>query len=106
MYEGTPREIVMQQTVMSRVGVDRVLEFAFELARTRPRKKTDLGERSPTASRSRCRTGTNESMRWRRSYPPDISVDRFPLDILTAHFVQRPQTLRCGRREQPVRPTS
>ena len=35
MYcEGTAREIVMQQTVMSRIGVDRVLEFAFELART------------------------------------------------------------------------
>lgn len=34
MYEGTAREILMQQTVMSRIGVDRVLEFAFELART------------------------------------------------------------------------
>ncbi len=31
MYAGTPREIVMQETVMSRIGVDRVLKFAFEL---------------------------------------------------------------------------
>ena len=38
MYEGTEREIVMQQTVMSRTGVDRVLRFAFELARSRPRR--------------------------------------------------------------------
>ena len=38
MYEGTPREIVMQETVMSRYGVDRVLKFAFELAQSRPKK--------------------------------------------------------------------
>jgi len=38
MYAGTPREIVMQETVMSRVGVDRVLQFAFELAQSRPKK--------------------------------------------------------------------
>ena len=38
MYEGTPREIVMQETVMSRHGVDRVLKFAFEQAQARPKK--------------------------------------------------------------------
>ena len=38
MYAGTPREIVMQETVMSRHGVDRVLKFAFELAQSRPKK--------------------------------------------------------------------
>ena len=39
MYEGSEREIVMQQTIMSRVGVDRVLRYAFELARQRPRRR-------------------------------------------------------------------
>ena len=38
MYEGTQREIVVQETVMSRIGVDRVLMFAFELAKSRPKK--------------------------------------------------------------------
>ncbi|HEX5697397.1 MAG TPA: isocitrate/isopropylmalate family dehydrogenase, partial [Rhodoferax sp.] len=38
MYAGTEREIVMQETVMSRFGVDRVLKFAFELAQSRPKK--------------------------------------------------------------------
>ncbi len=38
MFAGTEREIVMQETVMSRIGVDRVLKFAFELARSRPKK--------------------------------------------------------------------
>src|SRR6201982_2453019 len=38
MWPGTDREIVMQETVLSRVGVDRVLKFAFELARKTPKK--------------------------------------------------------------------
>jgi tartrate dehydrogenase/decarboxylase/D-malate dehydrogenase len=38
MYAGTEREIVVQETVMSRIGVDRVLRHAFELARSRPKK--------------------------------------------------------------------
>src|SRR5512138_2291982 len=38
MYEGTEREIVFQQSVFSRKGVDRILKFAFELAKKRPKK--------------------------------------------------------------------
>src|SRR5262249_55998842 len=38
MFPGTEREVVIQETVMSRVGVDRVLRFAFGLAETRPKK--------------------------------------------------------------------
>ncbi|MFM2399844.1 MAG: hypothetical protein RL341_2001, partial [Pseudomonadota bacterium] len=36
MFEGTPRELVIQETVMTRTGVDRVLKFAFEQAAKRP----------------------------------------------------------------------
>ena len=38
MYPGTEREVVVQETVMSRIGVDRMLKFAFELARSTPKK--------------------------------------------------------------------
>ena len=38
MFGGTEREVVVQETVMTRVGVDRVLKFAFELARKTPKK--------------------------------------------------------------------
>src|SRR5882672_6398629 len=38
MFEGTEREFVSQQSVFSRVGTDRILKFAFELAMTRPKK--------------------------------------------------------------------
>ena len=38
MFEGTDREMVMQETVMTRKGVDRVLKYAFDLAQNRPKK--------------------------------------------------------------------
>jgi tartrate dehydrogenase/decarboxylase/D-malate dehydrogenase len=89
MYEGSEREIVMQQTVMSRVGVDRVLKFAFELAATRPRHKLT----SATKSNGIAITMPYWDERvaaMSKSYP-QVSVDRFHIDILTAFFVQRPQ---------------
>lgn len=39
IFEGTDRETVIQETVMTRTGVDRVLRYAFDLAQSRPRKK-------------------------------------------------------------------
>ena len=38
MWEGTPREIALQESVFSRHGVDRVVNYAFELASRRPRR--------------------------------------------------------------------
>jgi tartrate dehydrogenase/decarboxylase/D-malate dehydrogenase len=38
MFPDTDREFVTQQTVMTRIGVDRILKFAFELAQSRPKK--------------------------------------------------------------------
>jgi tartrate dehydrogenase/decarboxylase / D-malate dehydrogenase len=38
IFEGTDRETVVQETVMTRTGVDRILKYAFDLAQSRPRK--------------------------------------------------------------------
>lgn len=38
MFEGTAHEFVLQESVFTRRGVDRILKFAFDLAQTRPRK--------------------------------------------------------------------
>ena len=46
MFEGTDREIVFQESVFSRKGVDRIMKFAFELARTRPRKNVTSATKS------------------------------------------------------------
>ena len=89
MYEGSEREIVMQQTVMSRIGVDRVLKFAFELAQTRPRRKLT----SATKSNGIAITMPywDERVEAMAKAYPEVTVDRFHIDILTAFFVQRPQ---------------
>ena len=88
MYAGTPREIVMQETVMSRHGVDRVLKFAFELAQSRPKKHLT----SATKSNGIAITMPywDERVAEMAKAYPGVNVDKFHIDILTAHFVQRP----------------
>jgi tartrate dehydrogenase/decarboxylase / D-malate dehydrogenase len=89
MYEGTEREIVVQETVMSRVGVDRVLKYAFELARTRPRRKLTSATKSNGISITM--PFWDERVQAMAKAYPDVSVDQYHIDILTAHFVQRPE---------------
>jgi tartrate dehydrogenase/decarboxylase/D-malate dehydrogenase len=88
MYPGTEREIVMQETVMSRIGVDRVLRYAFETARSRPKKHLT----SATKSNGIAITMPywDERVAEMAKDYPDVRVDKFHIDILTAHFVQRP----------------
>jgi tartrate dehydrogenase/decarboxylase/D-malate dehydrogenase len=88
MYPGTEREIVMQETVMSRIGVDRVLRYAFETARSRPKKHLT----SATKSNGIAITMPywDERVAEMAKQYPDVTVDKFHIDILTAHFVQRP----------------
>ncbi len=88
MYAGTAREIVMQETVMSRIGVDRVLKFAFELAQSRSKKHLT----SATKSNGIAITMPywDERVAEMAKAYPAVVVDKFHIDILTAHFVQRP----------------
>ena len=89
MFEGTDREVVVQETVMSRVGVDRVLQYAFELAQSRPKKHLT----SATKSNGIAITMPywDERVEAMAARFPDVRVDRYHIDILAAHFVQRPQ---------------
>ena len=88
MYPGTEREIVMQETIMSRHGVDRVLKFAFELAQSRPKKHLT----SATKSNGIAITMPywDERVAEMAKNYPGVKTDKFHIDILTAHFVQRP----------------
>jgi len=89
MFEGTEREVVIQETVMTRIGVDRVLKFAFELAQRRPRRHLT----SATKSNGIAITMPywDERVESMATNYPDVAVDKFHIDILTAHFVQRPE---------------
>ena len=89
MYPGTEREIVIQESVFSRHGADRVLKFAFDMAAARPRKELTVATKS---------NGVAISMPWwdgradamAEGYP-QVRVDKQHIDILTARFVLQPQ---------------
>jgi len=89
MYPGTEREIVIQESVFSRLGTDRVLRYAYELANSRPRKSLTVATKS---------NGIAISMPWwdgradavGKDYP-DVKVDKQHIDILSARFVLQPQ---------------
>ncbi|MGO2110943.1 MAG: tartrate dehydrogenase [Pseudoclavibacter sp.] len=87
IFDGTDREVVVQQTVMTRTGVDRVLRYAFELAERRAGRIT-------SATKS---NGITISMPfWDERFAaiggehPDVARDQFHIDILTANFVLHP----------------
>ena len=88
MYAGTEREIVIQESVYSRHGTDRVLKYAFELAQSRPRKQLALATKS---------NGIAISMPWwdgradaMAAGYPQVTVDKQHIDILSARFVLQP----------------
>ncbi|HZW13233.1 MAG TPA: tartrate dehydrogenase [Noviherbaspirillum sp.] len=88
MYEGTEREVVFQESVFSRKGVDRILKFAFELAQRRPKKHLTSATKSNGISITMPYWDERvENMA--RSYP-DVRWDKYHIDILTAHFVRNP----------------
>ncbi|OCX65626.1 tartrate dehydrogenase [Thioclava sp. SK-1] len=88
MFPDTDREVVMQETVMTRVGVDRVLKYAFDLAQKRPRKRLTSATKSNGISVTMPYwDGRVEHMA--QAYP-DVTCDKYHIDILTAHFVLNP----------------
>jgi tartrate dehydrogenase/decarboxylase/D-malate dehydrogenase len=88
MFAGTEREFVMQETIMTRHGVDRVLKFAFELARSRPKKHLTSATKSNGISITMPYWDERvEAMA--KSYS-DVRWDKYHIDILTANFVLHP----------------
>ena len=89
LYEGTEDEVVVQQTIFTRKGVDRVLRYAFELAKSRPAKHLT----SATKSNGIIHTMPywDERVEAMANSYPDVRVDRYHIDILASHFVNRPE---------------
>ena len=87
LYEGTEFEMAMQQTVFTRRGCDRVMRYAFELAKTRKKHVT-----SATKSNGIIHTMPYWDERFAAVAAdyPDIKTDQYHIDILTAHFVRHP----------------
>lgn len=88
MYEGTDREIVFQESVFSRKGVDRILKFAFDLAQRRPKKHLTSATKSNGISITM--PYWDERVENMAKAYPDVRWDKYHIDILTAHFVRNP----------------
>ena len=88
IFQGTDAEVVSQQTLFSKKGVDRILHYAFDLACRRKGKVT-----SATKSNGIMHTMPFWDERFAilaKKYP-QVQTNQFHIDILTAHFVQHPQ---------------
>jgi len=88
LYGGTENEIVMQQAIFTRRGVDRILRYAFELARRRPKKHLTSATKSNGIAVSM--PFWDERFKVIAAEYPDVRTDQYHIDILTAHFVQHP----------------
>jgi len=88
LFEGTERETVVQESVFTRHGVERIMRFAFDLAKTTGSKHVT----SATKSNGIIHTMPYWDERFEAvaSDYPDVETDKFHIDILTAHFVRNP----------------
>jgi len=88
MFADTDREIVVQESVFSRHGVDRILKFAYELAQSRPKKHLT----SATKSNGIAITMPywDERVEAMAKNYADVRTDKYHIDILTAQFVMNP----------------
>jgi tartrate dehydrogenase/decarboxylase/D-malate dehydrogenase len=87
LYAGSDEEMAVQQSIFTRRGCDRVLRYAFNLARKRKRHVT-----SATKSNGIIHTMPFWDERFSamgREFP-DVTTDQYHIDILSAHFVRHP----------------
>ena len=89
IYEDTDEEVVVQQSTFTRRGVDRILKYAFELARSRPKKHLTSATKSNGISITM--PYWDERVEAMAAQYKDVKVDKFHIDILCAHFVLHPQ---------------
>ena len=87
VFEGTEREIVTQQSVFSRRGVDRIMRYAFELAKTRGKHVTSCTKSNGI---SITMPYWDERFAEMKNNYPDVRADQYHVDGLTIQLVLNP----------------
>lgn len=87
-YEGTDFELVVQESIFTRRGVDRILRYAFGVARSRPKKHLTSATKSNGVYVAM--PYWDERFQVMAAQYPDVKTDQYHIDILTAHFVRNP----------------
>jgi len=88
LYEDSDEELAVQQAVFTRKGCDRIMRFAFELAKTRAAKKVTSATKSNGIIHSM--PYWDERFAAMSAQYPNIETDQYHIDILTANFVLHP----------------
>jgi tartrate dehydrogenase/decarboxylase/D-malate dehydrogenase len=89
IFEGTERETVVQESIFTRKGTDRILKFAFEMAQNRPKKHLTSATKSNGIAISM--PYWDERLQAMAGHFPDVTWDKYHIDILTARFVLSPE---------------
>ena len=88
---GTDDEVAIQQAVFTRKGITRIIRFAFEQARRRPRKRLTSATKSNAMQYSMVLW--DEVLREVARDYPDVPVSNYHVDALAARMINRPETL-------------
>lgn len=91
VHWGLPEEVGLDVAVFTRAGVERIMRFAFDLARTRPRKTLTVVTKS-NAQRHGMVMWDDVYQRVRADYP-DVTSDKMLVDAMTARMVLKPETI-------------
>ena len=89
LKKGTPDEVAVQEMMFTRKGVERVIRYAFDLARTRPRKKLTLVDKANAVGAMDLWTRTFEEVS--REYA-EIAKDHAYIDAACMWMVKNPES--------------
>ncbi len=101
LYPGTEDEMAVQENVFTRRGVDRILRYAFELARSA--RKRHLTSATKSNGIIHTMPFWDERFAAMADDYPEVRTDQYHIDILTAHFVLHPDWFDVVVGSQPVR---
>ncbi len=90
-HRGLPEEVATETAIFTRRGVERIMRYAFELARSRPRKKLTVVTKS-NAQRHGMVFWDEIAALVSRDYP-EVSWDKELVDAMTTRMVRRPQSI-------------
>jgi len=90
-HRGLPEEVAVETAIFTRSGVERIMRFAFDLARTRPARRLTCVTKS-NAQRHGMVLWDEVFAEVARGYP-DIATDKMLVDAMTTRMVRDPRSL-------------
>jgi tartrate dehydrogenase/decarboxylase/D-malate dehydrogenase len=90
-HRGLPEEVAVETSIFTRSGVARIMRFAFELARKRPRRQLTIVTKS-NAQRHGMVFWDEIAAEVARDYP-DVTADKMLVDAMTTRMVLKPESL-------------